>query len=518
MATFKHISSKNADYSAAEKYLTFEHDEIRMKPVLDEKGRLVPRENYRFSTLNCGGDNFAIACLRANKRFGKNLTRGEIKSHHYIISFDPKDATDHGLTVDKAQELGEQFCRDNFAGHQAIVCTHADGHNHSGNIHVHIVINSLRIEDAPQKTYMDRPADWKAGTKHRCTDAAMNYYKSEVMKMCEREGLYQIDLLNGSPEKITNAEYWAKRRGQQRADIEHPGTKFQTDLEKLRQEIRNALAVANTFEEFAELLLKSEIIVKESRGRYSYLPEGRKKPVTARRLGYDFDKPAVLAKLAENEAHSKESEEKETSIPDLPEEAKELLRILDRDKLREEGKGTGYLRWASIHNIKAMSQTLDVLRKAGLMDMRKLEETYNAASRAFSESQTKIKSIESRIVERKELLSHLRSYARTRKVRDEYDALKTEKQRQVYKEAHTSDFILMDADRKYFRERGYTPLPKIKDVQAELDRLYAEKNARYEEYKARKAEFQELATLRQNIRKVLGESERDKAKEKPTKI
>ena len=257
--------------------------------------------------------------------------------------------------------------------------------------------------------------------------------------------------------------------------------------------------------------------MKESRGRYSYLPEGRKKPVTARRLGYDFEKASVLAKLAENEAHSKEREEKETSIPDLPEEAKELLRILDRDKLREEGKGTGYLRWASIHNIKAMSQTLDVLRQAGLMDMRKLEEAYDTASRAFSESQTEIKSIESRIVERKELLSHLRSYARTRKVRDEYDALKTEKQRQVYKEAHTSDFILMDADRKYFRERGYTPLPKIKDVQAELDRLYAEKNARYEEYKARKAEFQELATLRQNIRKVLGESERDKAKEKPTK-
>ncbi len=516
MATFKHISSKNADYSAAEKYLTFEHDENRMKPVLDEKGRLVPRSNYRFSTLNCGGDNFAIACLRANRKFGKNLNRGEIKSHHYIISFDPRDATDHGLTVDKAQDLGEQFCRDNFAGHQAIVCTHADGHNHSGNIHVHIVINSLRIEDAPQKTYMDRPADWKAGTKHRCTDAAMNHYKSEVMKICEREGLYQIDLLNGSPEKITDAEYWAKRRGQQRLDAEHPGTRFQTDLEKLRQEIRSALAIAKTFEEFAEILLNAGITVKESRGRYSYLPEGRKKPVTARRLGYDFDKPAVLAKLAENEEHSEEKEE-EIVIPDLPEEAKELMRILDRDKLREQGKGTGYLRWASIHNIKAMSQTLDVLRKAGLMDKRKLEETYNAESRAFSESQTKIKSIESWIAEQKELLSHLRSYARTRKVRDEYDALKTEKQRQVYKEAHTSDFILMDADRKYFRECGYTPLPKIKDVQAELDRLYAEKNARYEEYKARKAEFQELATLRQNIRKVLGESERDKAKEKPTK-
>ena len=31
LATFKHISSKNADYGAAEAYLTFEHDEFTMK-------------------------------------------------------------------------------------------------------------------------------------------------------------------------------------------------------------------------------------------------------------------------------------------------------------------------------------------------------------------------------------------------------------------------------------------------------------------------------------------------------
>ena len=42
MATFKHISSKNADYGAAEQYLTFEHDEFTMKPTLDENGRLIP--------------------------------------------------------------------------------------------------------------------------------------------------------------------------------------------------------------------------------------------------------------------------------------------------------------------------------------------------------------------------------------------------------------------------------------------------------------------------------------------
>ena len=71
LATFKHISSKNADYGAAEAYLTFEHDEFTMKPTLDENGRLIPREDYRISSLNCGDGDFAVACMRANLRYEK---------------------------------------------------------------------------------------------------------------------------------------------------------------------------------------------------------------------------------------------------------------------------------------------------------------------------------------------------------------------------------------------------------------------------------------------------------------
>ena len=148
MATFKHISSKNADYGAAEQYLTFEHDEFTMKPTLDGNGQLVIRDDYRISSLNCGEEDFAIACMRSNLKYGKNQKREDVKSHHYIISFDPRDAPDNGLTVDRAQALGEEFCKTHFPGHQALVCTHPDGHNQSGNIHVHIVINSLRIADA----------------------------------------------------------------------------------------------------------------------------------------------------------------------------------------------------------------------------------------------------------------------------------------------------------------------------------------------------------------------------------
>ena len=98
MATFKHISSKNADYGAAEAYLAFEHDEFTMKPTLDENGRLIPREDYRISSLNCGDEDFAVACMRANLRYEKNQKREDVKSHHYIISFDPRDGTDNRNT------------------------------------------------------------------------------------------------------------------------------------------------------------------------------------------------------------------------------------------------------------------------------------------------------------------------------------------------------------------------------------------------------------------------------------
>ena len=53
-----------------------------MKPTLDEAERLIPRQDYRLDTLNCGGEDFALSCIRANLRYGKNSKREDIKSHH----------------------------------------------------------------------------------------------------------------------------------------------------------------------------------------------------------------------------------------------------------------------------------------------------------------------------------------------------------------------------------------------------------------------------------------------------
>ena len=526
MATFKHISSKNADYGAAEQYLTFEHDEFTMKPTLDENGRLVPREDYRLATLNCGDEDFAVACMRSNLRYGKNQKREDVKSHHYIISFDPRDGTDNGLTVDKAQSLGEEFCKEHFPGHQAIVCTHPDGHNHSGNIHVHIVINSLRIEAVPLLPYMDRPADTKDGCKHRCTDAAMEYFKSEVMEMCHRENLYQIDLLHGSKNRVTEREYWAQKKGQLALDKENAAreatgqptkpTKFETDKAKLRRTIRQALSQATSFDEFSSLLLREGVTVKESRGRLSYLTPDRTKPITARKLGDDFDKAAVLALLTQN-AHR--AAEQTKAIPEYPAAVKKplqgekaakttpadntLQRMVDREAKRAEGKGVGYDRWASLHNLKQMAATHNFLMENELLDLDKLDAAVESSRKALSEARESLRGIEQSISDKKSLRKVVNDYRRTRPTIDAHKKLSGRKA-ENYRQSHEAEFIIYEAALRQLKVLAPgKKLPATSKLNTEIEALISEKNAAYNTYRTAKAEHEQLATAKRNTEQIL---------------
>ena len=537
MATFKHISSKNADYGAAEKYLTFAHDEFSMKPTLDETGRLIPRENFRIATIGCGEEDFAIACMRANLRYGKNQKREDVKSHHYIISFDPRDGTDNGLTVDRAQQLGEEFCKTHFRGHQALVCTHPDGHNHSGNIHVHIVINSLRIEEVPLLPYMDRPADTRQGCKHRCTDAAMEYFKSEVMEMCHRENLYQIDLLHGSANRVTEREYWAQKKGQaaldeRNAEITSAGltlrtTKFETNKEKLRQTLRAVLDFSTTFEQFSALLLRQGITVKESRGRLSYLTPDRTKPITARKLGDDFDRAAVLARLEQN-AHRVVEEraaalkadknapkrsvidrlhEKQTAVKNDG-----IQRTVDIAAKRAEGKGVGYERWAKVHNLKQMAKAYAIYEQYGFASQEELDSAVATAQANMQKSYAVLKAFEPKIAEQKTLQDWILKYVKTKDVCKGINTIKKEKDRAVYRQKHEADFIIYESARRYFDSQGIKKLPTNTALRAEIQRLIAEKNAAYNAYCADKERFKELQTIQQNLAYMRGEPQPERNK------
>jgi len=517
LATIKHIASKNANYGNAELYLTFQHDEFSMKPILDEHGHYVPRESFLYQTLNCGDDDFAIACMKSNLEYGKNNQRGDIKSHHYIISFDPRDADDNGLTMERAQALGVEFCRKHFPGHQAIVCTHPDGHNQSGNIHCHIVINSLRIEDVPFLPYMDRPCDTKAGMKHRCTPAALRYLRSEVMEMCHREGLYQIDLLNGRNDRITEREYWAKRHGQEElnkqisksagdAGSEIRQTKFETDKEKLRRQIRAALEKSATFEEFVSLLSREGITVKESRGRFSYLTADRTKPITSRKLGDDFSKESVLQKLQEKEKKKNDNSRDTAAVKmtGTAESGSRISKVIDTEAKKAEGKGIGYERWAKKFNLKQMASALYLYREHGFEDPDDLGRAVEAAHAAYEDSTGKLKGIESRLNEKQELRRHLQNYRAAKEIAAEYKAIKDSNKRVAFYEAHRAPLMLREAAQKYFKDHGISRLPKVKDLNDEITALVSEKNEYYNARREASAKEKELLIIRSNIEAAIG--------------
>ena len=216
MAIIKHIAMKTSKYSEAYNYLVFKHDEFTQKEVVDVNGNHLMRDDYWIDGINCDPYSYDLECCKTNRIFHKNQSYDEIKQHHYIISFDPKDVDECGLTGEKAQAIGLDYAKANFPGHQAIVCTHLDGHNHSGNIHVNIVFNGVRKLDVDKKPFMERGCDSRAGYKHHVTKKLLAHLKSELMKTCQEKNLHQVDLLHHAKKRVTTREYYASKRGIER--------------------------------------------------------------------------------------------------------------------------------------------------------------------------------------------------------------------------------------------------------------------------------------------------------------
>ena len=76
--------------------------------------------------LNCDPMSFDKECELTNAHFHKNKKREDIKSHHYIISYDPADVTENGLTGPIAQAISLELAKQMFPGYQALVVTHTD--------------------------------------------------------------------------------------------------------------------------------------------------------------------------------------------------------------------------------------------------------------------------------------------------------------------------------------------------------------------------------------------------------
>ena len=545
VAVIKHIASKNADYGESERYLIFQHNEYTQKPVLDENGHMILRDEYYLDGLNCDPFTFASECQELNSYYHKNQNFNEIKSHHYIISFDPKDRDEYGLTGERAQQLGLTFAKKNFPGHQALICTHTDGHNESGNIHVHIVINSIRKYDVPEEPFMEYACESKAGYKHHLSTAYLAHLKQEVMDMCQKEGLHQVDLLTPAERKITEKEYWAQRRGQKKLDkfnqkmredgITPKETKYQTEKQFLRDAIDNAAGIAKSPEEFSKILEeKYRIIFKISRGRYSYLHPDRKKYVTGRNLGTRYEEDFLMKTFMDNtKSLSKKKENvQEQPVSDTATNLQQALSsdssqipvpfifiksdlrlVIDLQTCIKAQQSEAYAQKVKLTNLKQMAQTVAYIQEHGYDTRADFNTALTNAESQTSLARKKMKDTEQQLKNVNEQIHFTGQYLA---YKDLYAQYRRSHNRNKFYEEHKAELSLYETALRVLKEKSNgQKLPSMKSLYQEKDRLTELREVQRSDFYSHRDQERELKTVDANIDMILGKKpERGQVKEK----
>lgn len=513
MAVIKHVAIKNSNYTAAVEYLTYKHDEYTSKPILDDHGHMIPRDEYLIDGINCTPRSYGLECALLNKHYGKNQSKAEIKAHHYIISFDPRDRDDNGLTPTRAQELGLEFARKYFPGHQIIVCTHPDGHNSAGNIHVHIVLNSVRAQDVPREDFMERPGDALAGHKHHVTKDYLEFLKQQTMSMCQQESLNQVDLMHPAKIRITEQEYWAQRRGQKALDeetasapepVERKPTNFQTQKMLLRNIITSTMQDSLSFEEFQRKLFESYgISVRESRGRISYILPDREKSIRGSALGTDYEKGSILAFFV---VHSKA----QITAPNHPETAqkqeplilpKKIGVIADVEGNEKAQKSLNYANAMLVGNSQKIIDTTEFIQRNNIR-LDELPTLLASAKKDFEEKSKALKETQKELRILRATKKATLQYHKTKGVYIEYLHAKDKKK---FRDEHYAEVTLHEAARKELQEHyGDQPFLSLKKLKELEQQLQSKENEQYEDFCFSRTQYREIQTVSLNVESIMG--------------
>lgn len=530
MAIIKHLSSKSANYGRVVEYLMYEQDRLTNRSIEDENGHLIMRENFLINSLDCNVSTFDAECRMLNNRYHKNQKYNDIKSHHYIISFDPKDAIEGRLTMEDAQQIGMEYTERNFPGHQAIVCTHDDGEHGSGNIHVHIIFNSLRKRDVRRKYFMERKIDCRAGYKHHLTDKYLEYLKIDLMDVCKRKKLHQVDLKKPAKKRVTEKEYWAKERGKV-----SKGELCRTNRDILRSAIEYASVRSRSEKEFAHILKsKYNITFKISRGRYSYILPNYKKAIRGKALGTNYTEEFLRVRFNENTRNRFPIEHS------TPSREISNLETLDSVKRRNVKYPTAFTmdtrlpfvrdlqisaitttnraidRGIKITNLKEMAETIIYMEEHGISSREALDNAYQNTRDKLYYARSALKNSENSIDALNEQIHYTGQYLVNK---DVYNAYLKARNKDRFRFEHRKEIVLYEAAMRYLKEHieeGTLPshayikvapgkTPTLNMLKSTRDKLIKKQQPIRTRYNSAKKEEKRLFAIKRNVDNMLRE-------------
>ena len=394
---------------------------------------------------------------------GRNPKEKDVIAYQIRQSFKPGE-----VTPEEANQIGyETAMRWTKGKHAFIVATHVD----KAHIHNHIVYNSTTLD-----------------AQHKYQNFFLSSFALRRLSdlICLEHGLSVIQ------EKKPGE--WQKRTTYPKKETKRDDIRNLIDLifEKKRPD---------SIDEFLRALEDNGYEIK--RGKYiSVKGKDQKNFLRLRSLGNgytekDIEKRIVgegiedvsggLCKAVSDQATKEKTDQK-------------LDVVLDIQSIIAKNKGPGYEQWAKRHNIKAISKTLIFLSERGLESYKKLTAVATEATEKFDSITSRQKEIEKRMSEIKELRQHIFNYAKAKKIYAEYKAKKYDER---FFEEHREPLTLYKAAKEAFK-KYVGPIPTIRELDAEFQKLLQEKRQFYSEYKTARAEMQELLTAKQNVEQFLG--------------
>ena len=393
-----------------------------------------------------------------------------------------------------------EYAKANFPGHQALVCTHMDGHNGSGNIHVHIVINSLRKLDVPKQPFMERPIDSKAGYKHHVTNEYLKHLQKSLMDLCQREFLHQVDLLSPSRTGVTEAEYWAQRRlDEKKQKIETEGftpnpTKFQTQKQLIRDAVAAVREKAISYEDFQDILQDEyNIFVKTQRGRYSYLPPERNKFISEHSLGESCKRECLEGFFVQNAEKNLRYKEEPILIFTTRTRLRLVVDLQENVKAQE---NLAYALKVKISNLQKMAETLVWVQESNINDLTELNDLCKAAQANAQAAYERLSQAEDELYKTNEQIHHAGQYLSTKEVQQQFTKAILKKK---FRAEHSKELDAYAESVKYFREENDGKLPSLKSLKKRKEELTQEIAERKKAYAPLREESKRLEIASDNV-------------------
>ena len=439
-----------------------------------EDGKYI--SSYECDPKTC--DEEFLLSKRQYEHITGRVQQRDVIAYQIQQSFKPGE-----ITPEEANAVGYELARRFTKGkHAFIIATHVD----KANIHNHIIYNSTTLD---------------------CTRKFRDFKLSglAVARLSDLICLeHNLSIIVRKPyrESVKRSEYSERKS-------------FRDEICEVIDQV--LLQKPKDMQELVRYLQEAGYEYKD--GKHPAVRGGEQKRfVRFRSLGKGYSVDELNAVISGNKVHIPKPRKKSHANVAIGRnhQKPQMSFLIDIQAKIQEGKGSGYTRWAKVFNLKQMAQAMIFMQDHCISSYEELHEKASNLSSHQDALLESIKSDEARLTEIALMKKHIINYAKAKDVFAEYKASGYSKKFfEEHRDVLTHRKVAKGAFNEYKKVHGKdAQIPRVKDLSAEYAEVLECKKKNYSEYRKPKKEAKDWQVADTIVQMIL---EDDKSKQEQEK-